>query len=132
MIRVFLPDGISRCGNWKTQFESIGEVSTSKIDDEAVYVIEKKRKSGVVITEYYSEKTYLLRKRQSKTPYRPDSPPIIITEVYDDYKKAEKLIMPRRVEVDQGGDKFVFTALKFELNGEIPEKIFERPKWAGY
>jgi hypothetical protein len=56
--------------DWKSRFQSVRVVGNPQVGREEVIVVDLARVSGVKLTEYYSKKTYLLRKRERMVPGR--------------------------------------------------------------
>jgi hypothetical protein len=96
---------------------------------EEVIVVELARASGVKLTEYYSKKTYLLRKRERMVPGRADRPPDATTEVYDDYRQVAGVMIPHRIEAETWHGKVVMVIREAQPNAPIPPGTFTLREW---
>ena len=116
--------------DWKTWFPSVRVVGHSQVGREDVIVVGLERASGVKLTEYYSKKTYLLRKRERLVPGLPgrfDRPTATTTEVYDDYRQVAGVMIPHRIEAETWNGKVVTVIREAQPNAPIPPGTFALP-----
>lgn len=113
--------------DWKTRFPSVRVVGHSQVGREEVIVVELERASGVKLTEYYSKKTYLLRKRERLVPGLPGRPTATTTEVYDDYRRVAGVMIPHRIEAETWNGKVVTVIREAQPNAPIPPGTFALP-----
>jgi len=74
--------------NWKTLFPTTSITGTEKVNGDEAYVLSKKTKSGMSVTDYISTTTFKLVKRT----YAADGGPV--TDIYKEYKEINGVLIP--------------------------------------
>ena len=115
--------------NWKTLYKTVTVKSIAKVGDEDCYVVDFEPVKGSNFTEYYSTKTFLLRKRtgiissstnEQKTPY---------TVTFDDYRTADGLMLPYKLTSYNPGNGNVVSIIKlYKHNVPVDDKLFVTKK----
>lgn len=111
--------------NWKTLFKTVSVKRIAKVGDEDCYVVDFEPVKGSGFTEYYSTKTFLLRKRtgvissstsEQKTPY---------TITFEDYRKVDGLMLPYKlISYNPGNGSIVSTVKLYKQNMPVDDKLF--------
>ena len=114
---------------WKTLYKKITVRNKAKVGDDECYVVDFEPNKGSNFTEYYSTKTFLLRKRtgviasstsEQKTPY---------TVTYDDYRAVDGIMLPFKISSFNPGNGNIVTVVKaYKHNAPINDDLFKPRK----
>jgi len=112
--------------NWRDYYTNANTDSIVTLDGVECYRVIMTPKSGQPETMYFAKESHLLVKNemQMETPMG-----VIPMESYiSDYRKVDNLMMAFKVrQVVMGTQEMLLTTDKVELNGEIPEGLFDLP-----
>ncbi|MBX7054170.1 MAG: beta-lactamase family protein [Pyrinomonadaceae bacterium] len=114
---------------WKSLYKKITIRSRAKVGDEECYVVDFEPNKGSNFTEYYSTKTFLLRKRtgvissstsEQKTPY---------SVTFDDYRAVDGIMLPFKIASFNPGNGNIVTVVKaYKHNITISDDLFKPKK----
>ncbi len=114
---------------WKTLYRKITIRNKAKVGDDECYVVDFEPNKGSNFTEYYSTKTFLLRKRtgvissstsEQKTPY---------SVTYDDYRAVDGIMLPYKISSFNPGNGNIVTVVKvYKHNIAISDDLFKPKK----
>ncbi len=114
--------------NWKTNYKTITVKRTGKVDDEDVYIIEKRSEKGTPVTDYISTKTFLVLRRDSVVVSDTSGIELPQTERFSDYRNVDGVMVPFKMVSSNiaNGDIVVRVAdVKFDV--DIPDSVFKKP-----
>ena len=117
--------------NWKKNYQTITFKKMGKVNDEEVYIIEKKNEKGTPVTDYISTKSFLVLRRDSLVANETAGIELPQTEQFSDYRNVDGVMVPFKVVSNNiaNGDIVVHILdLKFDV--DIPDSAFRKPAMA--
>lgn len=115
--------------NWKTLYKKVTVRANAKVGDEDCYVVDIEPNKGSAFTEYYSTKTFYLRKRTGVISSSTSAQKIPYTITFDDYRPVDGIMLPYKMVSNNVGNGNIVTTVKlYKHNVEIDDKLFAPKK----
>lgn len=117
--------------NWKKNYQTITFKRMGKVDNEDVYVIERKNEKGTPITDYISTQSFLVLRRDSVVANETAGIELPQTENFSDYRNVDGVMVPFKLvsnNIANGDIVLRIVDLKFDV--DIPETAFRKPAMA--
>jgi CubicO group peptidase (beta-lactamase class C family) len=114
--------------NWKTNYKSITVMRMRKVDDEDVYVVQKRSEKGTPVTDYISTKSFLVLRRDSLVVSDTTGIELPQTERFSDYRVVDGVMVPFKMvsnNIANGDIVLRVTDVKFDV--DIPDSVFKKP-----
>lgn len=100
----------------------------AKVGNEEAYVVEKLPENGHPVTDYISQKSFLLLKRESVIASETSNIEIPQTETFSDYRIVDGVMVPFKVVANNIAYGDIVTRVKETKFGvEIPDTAFRKP-----
>jgi len=110
---------------WKILFKKIEILRTARVGDDECYVVEFRPNAGSNFTEYYSIKTFLLRKREGIISSSTSEQKVPYTVTFDDYREIDGVNVAFKNTSYNIGNGNTVTILKdVKHNVPIDDKLF--------
>lgn len=111
--------------NWRQLYQKIQIKRASKINGEDVYVVEKTPAAGHPVTDYVSQKTFLVLRRESSQPMGFGDAVAPFVEDFSDYKIVEGVALPFKIVSRSPDSRISTTIFKFvKFDVDIPVSTF--------
>lgn len=111
--------------NWKTLYKKVTVKPNAKVGEEDCYVVDIEPNKGSPFTEYYSTKTFYLRKRTGIITSSTSAQTIPYSITFDDYRSIDGLMLAYKMNsynIDNGN---VVTNVKlYKHNVPVEDKLF--------
>lgn len=114
--------------NWKNNYKSITVKRRAKVGDEDVWVVEKRSEKGTPVTDYISEKSYLLLRRDSVVVSETAGIELPVRQVFSDYRNIDGVMVPFKTissNIANGDIIMRVTDVKFDV--DISDTVFRKP-----
>ena len=114
--------------NWKNNYKSITVKRRTKVGDEDVWVVEKLSEKGTPVTDYISEKSYLVLRRDSVVVSETTGVNLPVKQLFSDYRNVDGVMVPFKTvsnNIANGDIILRVTDLKFDV--DIPDSVFRKP-----
>ena len=114
--------------NWKNNYKSITVKRRAKVGDEDVWVVEKRSDKGTPVTDYISEKSYFLLRRDSVVVSETAGIELPVRQVYSDYRNVDGVMVPFKTissNIANGDIVMRVTEVKFDV--DISDTVFRKP-----
>jgi len=109
--------------NWKTLYKTVELKKTSRIAGEDVYVIIKTPANGNPVTDYISQKTFLVLRRETAQSGGGQSVPYI--DNFSDFRMVDGVMLPFKIMSGMANSRTVSTNVQsIEFNVNAPDSIF--------
>lgn len=117
--------------NWKKNYQTITFKKMGKVNDEEVYIIEKKNEKGTPVTDYISTKSFLVLRRDSLIANETAGIELPQTEQFSDYRNVDGVMLPFKVVSNNiaNGD-IVVRILDMKFDVDMPDTVFRKPAMA--
>jgi hypothetical protein len=114
--------------DWKKNYEKITFKKMGKVEDEEVYVIERRNAKGTPVTDYVSTKSFLVLRRDSIISSETSGLELPQTEWFSDYRNVDGVMVPfKQVSNNIANGDIVLRVIEVKFNAEIPDSIFRKP-----
>lgn len=114
--------------NWKKNYQKITFKRLGKVNDEEVYVIERRNEKGTPITDYISTKSFLVLRRDSVIASDTAGIELPQTEWFSDYRNVDGVMVPfKQVSNNIANGDIVTRVVDIKFNAEIPDSVFRKP-----
>ena len=111
--------------DWKTLFKKVEVLRTAKVGDDECYVVEFTPNVGSNYTEYYSTRTFLLRKREGIISSSTSEQKVPYTVTFDDYRDVDGVkVAFKNTSYNIGNGNIVTTFKSVKHNVKIDDKLF--------
>ena len=114
--------------NWKNNYRTITVKRRAKVGDEDVWVVEKRSEKGTPVTDYVSEKSYLVLRRDSVVVSETAGIELPVKQLFSDYRNVDGVMVPFKTissNIANGDVVIRVTDLKFDV--DIPDTVFRKP-----
>jgi outer membrane lipoprotein-sorting protein len=111
--------------DWKAQYSKVEATGIEAVAGEDCYKVVATSKSGMTSTHYYSVKTGLLARMDSKNETPMGS--MDIQMVFKDYKDIGGVKFPHKMTQNAMGQAIAITFTEIKTNVDIPSSTFEPP-----
>ncbi len=113
----------------KSMFKTVEIKRLAKVGDDECYAVEFTPNKGSAYTEFYSTKTFLLRKREGVITSSTSEQKIPYTITFDDYRVVDNVQVAFKTTAYNIGNGTIVTTLKTVKHNEtIDEKLFAPKK----
>ena len=110
---------------WKTLFKKVTIRDKAKVGDEECYVVDFEPNKGNNFTDYYSTKTFLLRKRIGVTSSSTSEQKTAYSATFDDYRNVDGIMLPFKMTSFNAGTGNVVTVVTmYKHNLPMDDKLF--------
>lgn len=117
--------------NWKKNYQKITFKKMGKVNDEEVYIIEKKNEKGTPVTDYISTKSFLVLRRDSLVANETAGIELPQTEQFSDYRNVDGVMVPfKMVSNNIANGDIVLRILDLKFDVDIPDSAFRKPAMA--
>ena len=111
--------------DYKTLFKKVEVKRLAKVGDDECYVVEFTPNNGSAYTDFYSTKTFLLRKHEGLLNSSTSDQKIAYSTTFDDYRPVDNVMVAFRSESYNVGAGNVVTTLKsVKHNTAVDQKLF--------
>jgi CubicO group peptidase (beta-lactamase class C family) len=115
--------------DWKTKYKSVDITSVTKCVDEECYTVAFTPEKGSKFTEYYSTKTFLLKRREGVQVSSTSSVEVPYTVDYSDYREIDGIKLPFKTTSFSIANGNIVTYLKtVKHNVPVDDSIFKPRK----
>lgn len=117
--------------NWKNNYKTITVKRRAKVGNEDVWVVEKRSEKGTPVTDWISEKSYLVLRRDSVVVSETSGIELPVKQLFSDYRNVDGVMVPFKTvssNVANGDIVMTVTDLKFDV--DIPDTVFRKPATA--
>lgn len=114
--------------NWKALYKTITVKRVGKVGNEDVYVIERQNEKGTPITDYVSQRSFLVLRRDSLIVSDTSGVELPQTQSFSDFRNVEGVMIPFKIvsnNVTNGDVVMIVKDVKFDV--EIPDSVFRKP-----
>ncbi len=114
--------------NWKNNYKSITVKRRAKVGDEDVWVVEKRSEKGTPVTDYISEKSYFLLRRDSVVVSETTGIELPVRQMFSDYRNVDGVMVPFHIisnNIANGDIVTRVTDVKFDV--DISDTVFHKP-----
>lgn len=113
---------------WKQLYKDVTIKGKQKVDDEECYVVVKIPEKGNPVTDYYSTRTFLLKRRDSISWSETTNTGFPSTSRFDDYRVIGGVSVPFLVTTNNLANGDIVTKIKrIQMDAAIPDAEF-KPK----
>jgi len=114
--------------DWKKNYQKITFKRLDKVNDEEVYVVERRNEKGTPLTDYISTKTFLVLRRDSIIANDTSGIELPQTEWFSDYRNVDGVMVPfKQVSNNIANGDIVLRVIEVKFNSEIPDSVFSKP-----
>lgn len=114
--------------DWKKNYQKITFKKMDKVGDEEVYVIERRNEKGTPISDYVSNKSFLVLRRDSIVSSETSGIELPQTEWFSDYRNVDGVMVPfKQVSNNIANGDIVLRVIDVKFNAEIPDSVFSKP-----
>ncbi len=114
---------------WKTLYKKVTIRNKAKVGDDECYVVDFEPIKGSSFVEYYSTKTFLLRKRTGVIPSSTSEQKTPYTVTYDDYRSVDGIMLPFKISSFNPGNGNIVTVVKaYKHNVPVNDDLFKPRK----
>ncbi len=111
--------------DWKPKFKKVEVTRTAKCGEEECYVVEFEPNAGSKFTDYYSTKTFLLKRRESVITSSTSSVTTPLVNTFEDYREVDGVMIPFKSTSNTTGNGNVVTVVKsIKHNVPIEDSFF--------
>ena len=111
--------------DWKTLFKSVVIKRTGKVGDDECWVVEFTPHKGTAYSEFYSTKTFLLRKREGVITSSTSDQKIPYSMTFDDYRDIDGIkVAFKTTAYNIGNGNIVTTFTDVKHNVKLDDKMF--------
>lgn len=111
--------------NWRSHFKTVVVKGEGRVGDDECWIVEFTPDKGTAFTEYYSTKTFLLRKREGVITSSTNDLKIPYTIVFDDYRDIDGVkVAFKTTSYNIGNGNIVTTFTDVKHNIKLDDKIF--------
>lgn len=111
--------------SWKSLFRTVSVKAKGKVGDDECWIVEFTPNKGTVFSEYYSTKTFLLRKREGVITSSTNDNKIPYSMTFDDYRDVDGVkVAFKTTSYNVGNGNIVTTFTDVKHNVRIDDKIF--------
>ncbi len=111
--------------DWKTLFKSVVIKRTGKVGDDECWIVEFTPHKGTAYTEFYSTKTFLLRKREGVITSSTSDQKIPYSLTFDDYRDMDGVkVAFKTTAYNIGNGNIVTTFTDVKHNVKLDDKMF--------
>ncbi len=111
---------------WKELYKDVAIKGKQKVDDEECYVVAKTPEKGSPVTDYYSTRTFLLKRRDTISWSETTNTGFPSTTRFDDYRVIGGVSIPYVVTTNNLANGDVVTKIKrIQMDAAIPEATFK-------
>ena len=113
--------------NWNNNYKTIAVKRRAKVGDEDVWVVEKRSEKGTPVTDYISEKSYLVLRRDSVVVSETTGIELPVKQLFSDYRNVDGVMVPFKTissNIANGDIVVRVTDLKFDV--DIPDTVFRK------
>jgi CubicO group peptidase (beta-lactamase class C family) len=114
--------------NWKNNYKTITVKGVGKVGDEECWVVEKRNEKGTPVTDYVSQKSFLVLRRDSVIVSETAGIELPEKQWFSDYRSVDGVMVPFKTVSNNlaNGDIVVrVTDVKFDV--DIPDSAFKKP-----
>lgn len=114
--------------NWKKNYQTITFKKMGKVNDEEVYIIERKNEKGTPVTDYISTKSFFVLRRDSVVANETAGIELPQTEQFSDYRNIDGVMVPfKLVSNNIANGDIVLRILDLKFDVDIPDTAFRKP-----
>ena len=112
--------------DFKEKGHTVEILGTENVEGTEAFKLKVRLSSGADQYIYLDKSTYLMKK-QVRTAYTPQGK-VEVTEVYDDFREVNGVMVPFLIHSEQGPQRFVIETVSVEFNVPVDDRIFIMPQ----